>query len=87
MKEETKALYEIANAIDRLTLVIGHLGVLGTVKEGYTEAEFQEAHDHLECGFVYSGMITAMCDAENAIYDREEKGVSGGHIADIVKEC
>ncbi len=86
MKEETKALYEIANAIDRLTLVVGHSHLAGLAKGRSIDEKLEEARERLDWSFVDSGMFSAMCDAENAISYREQDGKAyGGHIADIVK--
>lgn len=85
MKEETKAIYELANAIDRLTLAIGHAVYLTTPTKTLEKREGYE--EYLTGGFVDSFLANAMTDAENAIYDRDKKKqADGGHIADRVKE-
>ena len=84
-----KALYEIANSIDRLTLVLGRAVALDLDdallrdEEGYSEEELDEREFG---GFVDSSLVDAVIDAENAIFERAQKGIEPtSHICDAVR--
>ena len=73
LDENTKALYEIANSIDRLTLVLGRKVVIDFAQNFYDDEEDNESE--LFGDFLDSRLCDALTDAENAIYDRSKKGI------------
>ena len=87
LDENTKALYEIANSIDRLTLVLGRKVVVDFAQNFYDDEEDNEGE--LFDSFLDSRLCNALTDAENAIYDRSEKGIDPrSHINMAVRrEC
>ncbi len=68
--EEVRALYNIATAIDRLTLVLGHSILLSASVDTLTK-RWVENRERFTGGFVDSSLISAMVDAENMIADRD----------------
>lgn len=87
LDENTKALYEIANSIDRLTLVLGRKVVVDFDQNFYDDEEDNEGY--LFDSFLDSRLCNALTDAENAIYARSEKGIDPRSRINMAvrKEC